>query len=420
MILGMPRRLLLILILLAALVPVASCSVTEIEVEPAYPVQGDTVTLRIQASPGEKVPITISFMKALAVSDGEYDLPLNGVSVPQTPNSFTVRVEGVLNLNVAVKVLFWITKSVDASDGVATVSQGGVPPGVYTARIYGQAAPGVTDVNVNVTASTTVTMGPDGRYIYSYDTRAIPAGDFTARMGDVTRSITLKPIGGQDVVVNQKPLVAASFKAQVARGEDVLFDGSGSYDADGVVVGWEWSFGDGIKGVGMQTWHMYSKAETYAVSLAVTDNRGAVSTSTWTIVVEEPVNKAPSAVAGSDRTVFVGGRVDLSGEASNDPDGVITVYRWDLGDGSTADGVRVSHVYEKSGTYTVRLVVEDDREATAEDEATIWVMNPPVEPSLLPYVTGGILALAAVTILVLLRRRLVGGTQSPPLLLAVS
>jgi len=380
MILRMPRRLLLILILLGALVPVARCGVTGVEVEPADPVQGDTVTLRIQASPGESVPITLSFTKALTVSGGEYDLPLNGVNIPQTPNNFVVRAEGVLNLNVAVKVFFWITKSADASGGVATVSQGGVPPGTYTARIYGQAAPGVISVSVTVMASTTVTMGPDGRYTFSYDTLVIPAGDFTAGIGGLTRSITLRPAGGQGAV-NQKPLASASFKARVARGEDVLFDGSGSHDPDGVVVGWEWSFGDGVKGVGAQARHVYGEAGTYTVSLAVTDNLGAVSTSTWIIVVEELVNKPLSAAAGSGRTVFVGGRVDLSGEASSDPDGVIKAYRWDLGDGSTAEGVRVSHVYAKAGTYTVRLVVEDDGGATAGDEATIRVVDPPVEPS---------------------------------------
>ncbi len=208
MIQWMPRRLLPTLILLAALIPVASCNVTKIEVEPTEPMQGDTVTLRIKASPEESIPITITFTKTLPVSNGEYDLPLNGVNVPQTPNSFTVETEGVLNLNVAVKVLIWFTKSADASSGVATVSQGGVPPGAYTARIYGQAAPGVTSVKLSVTASTTVTMGPDGRYAFSYDTEAISAGDFTAKIGDATRSITLKPTGGQEAVaptITQKP-----------------------------------------------------------------------------------------------------------------------------------------------------------------------------------------------------------------------
>lgn len=189
----MPRILFMTLILLAAYVPHARCGITRIEVEPAEPIQGDIVTLRIQASPGEKLPITILFTKNLTVSGGEYDLPLKGVSIPQTPNSFKVEAIGVLNLNVAVKVFIWITKSVEASGSVASISQGGVPPGVYTGRIYGKAAPGVASVELRVTASTTVTAGPDGGCTFSYDTGAISAGDLVAIIGDVSKVITLKP-----------------------------------------------------------------------------------------------------------------------------------------------------------------------------------------------------------------------------------
>ncbi len=168
-------------------------SITRIEVEPAEPIQGDTVTLRIQASPGEKLPLIIVYTKNLSVVNGEYDLPLNRVSIPQTPNSFKVEAVGVLTLKVAVKVFIWITKSVEASGGVASISQGGVPSGVYKGRIYGKAAPGVASVELRLMASSMVTAGPDGRCTFSYDTGAISAGDLVAIVGDVSKAITLKP-----------------------------------------------------------------------------------------------------------------------------------------------------------------------------------------------------------------------------------
>jgi PKD repeat protein len=37
----------------------------------------------------------------------------------------------------------------------------------------------------------------------------------------------------------------------------------------------------------------------------------------------------------------------------------IVSYRWDLGDGTTADGASVTHVYEEPGRYTARLIATD-------------------------------------------------------------
>ena len=45
---------------------------------------------------------------------------------------------------------------------------------------------------------------------------------------------------------------------------------------------------------------------------------------------------------------------------SEDPDGNILVYEWDFGDGTSAIGRDVSHLYEKSGTYVARLKIRDD------------------------------------------------------------
>ncbi|WP_166408943.1 LamG-like jellyroll fold domain-containing protein [Labedella phragmitis] len=66
--------------------------------------------------------------------------------------------------------------------------------------------------------------------------------------------------------------------------------------------------------------------------------------------------------------------VDAS--ASVDPDGAITSYEWDFGDGTTGSGVKVSHDYAGSGVYTVALRVTDDRGATATTTRPITVTRP--------------------------------------------
>jgi PKD repeat protein len=72
--------------------------------------------------------------------------------------------------------------------------------------------------------------------------------------------------------------------------------------------------------------------------------------------------------------------VKLVGTASTDPDGVITSYRWEFGDGSpVATTPTADHTYA-AGTYTARLVVTDDRGASSSKTLQIVVSPPAPSP----------------------------------------
>ena len=53
--------------------------------------------------------------------------------------------------------------------------------------------------------------------------------------------------------------------------------------------------------------------------------------------------------------------VNFNAGASKDANGSVVSYAWDFGDGKTATGATVSHVYTTNGTFTPKLTVTDDQ-----------------------------------------------------------
>jgi PKD repeat protein len=71
-------------------------------------------------------------------------------------------------------------------------------------------------------------------------------------------------------------------------GQNIQFDGSGSSDPDGNMLTYAWNFGDGQLGSGPMPVHVYLLANTYLVTLTVTDdgspNLSASATTSATVV----------------------------------------------------------------------------------------------------------------------------------------
>jgi PKD repeat protein len=89
------------------------------------------------------------------------------------------------------------------------------------------------------------------------------------------------------VFANQEPVANAGPDKSAYVGDVVSFDGSGSYDADGTLVSYEWNFGDGETDSGVMVTHAYASEGTYIVNLAVTDNGGLTSFNQATLTIEE-------------------------------------------------------------------------------------------------------------------------------------
>lgn len=75
----------------------------------------------------------------------------------------------------------------------------------------------------------------------------------------------------------------ASF-TMTTSGLTVAADGSGSWDADGVIVSYLWSWGDGTTGSGMTASHPYEMAGLYSITLTVTDDDGLTCTMSSSVI----------------------------------------------------------------------------------------------------------------------------------------
>ncbi len=210
-----------------------------------------------------------------------------------------------------------------------------------------------------------------GVLVYAYD----GSGDYTLEAEEYG-------LGGAS---NQPPQAKFSISdSTVDTGDVVEFDADQSYDDDGQVEDFHWEFGDGTDDYGEVVDHEYDDAGTYEVTLTVTDDDGATDSQTDTVEVEDGSgggggsNDPPEAdfyIDNSDGSVTVGSEVDFDASDSYDPDGSITSFSWDFGDGDQAGGEYASHTYDETGTYQATLTVTDDDGATDSAYLDIEVTN---------------------------------------------
>ena len=140
----------------------------------------------------------------------------------------------------------------------------------------------------------------------------------------------------------------------------VTFDAHFSHD-DGTIASYHWDFGDPHDSAPLDAekgTHTYQYPGTYLVKLTVIDDEGSFDSQEIAI---EVTNAPPIAnFSATDDAPTVGDTVEFDASGSYDPNGEVVSYEWDFGDGTTGEGVKVSHSYANTGYYVITLTVTDD------------------------------------------------------------
>jgi PKD repeat protein len=155
------------------------------------------------------------------------------------------------------------------------------------------------------------------------------------------------------VIANAPPVPSIGGPDQIAAGDQVLFDASGSDDPDGAITGFAWDFGDGTSASGVQARHRYTAPGSFTLRLTVSDDAGVANSR---VVESREITVTPAPVAG----LAVAGQL-CPGVAhpwsAPGGDGVATL--WDFGGADQATAEKIEHVFAAPGIYPVSVTMDD-------------------------------------------------------------
>lgn len=162
-------------------------------------------------------------------------------------------------------------------------------------------------------------------------------------------------------------------------GREVVFSDA-SVDADGPIVSWAWSFGDGSYASTQHALHTYDAPGEYVVNLSVVDDAGALNTTSLVVRVSD----APPTVAG----VEVDPPLPLARQEvrfralAGDREGGAIFHAWTFGDGVTSDASEPIHRYARSGLYHGHVQIVNEAGINTTFPFVVRVANAPPHATL--------------------------------------
>ena len=173
-------------------------------------------------------------------------------------------------------------------------------------------------------------------------------------------------------VLNKSPTAEFTFSPNNPSIQDEVYITDTSTDPDGSITSWSWDFGDGTTSTFQSPSHTFTKKGECQITLTVTDNDGAETSITHTIVVINLPPEASFECTPNPRT-----DIDVQfTDKSTDPENMLLSWFWDFGDGYTSELENPNHKFANEGDYNVILTATDDEGATDAFSMTLSVTKP--------------------------------------------
>ena len=191
---------------------------------------------------------------------------------------------------------------------------------------------------------------------------------------------------GQDIVVitvepgNRPPtatITTPSNGGAYSEGNEIVFNGLASSDPDNDFLTYTWDLseagGPSYTASKQNKFSLDLSEGQYSISLTVEDPDGESSTTTHSFTVTNlpPVSKITSDVT----SLFVGEKIQLSGDDSYDPEGGALDFLWNFGDNKTSSLKSPEYSWNSPGEFTVSLTVEDGEGQTTTSTKEIEVKS---------------------------------------------
>lgn len=181
-----------------------------------------------------------------------------------------------------------------------------------------------------------------------------------------------------------------------------------------------WDFGNGSSAQGTATNYTFENAGNFTVMVSVTDSLGRIVNSSVPIVADSvsspPPLLATATVAATGQATCATPQVPYAFDGTASGGVAPYTFRWNFGDGSTANGPSATHSYSGPITSTPTLNVTDSTGATVQTDAVLpHVPSPPAPCAvstqaggglpLVPLIVLGLVAVGAVAAVALIVRR---------------
>ena len=172
-----------------------------------------------------------------------------------------------------------------------------------------------------------------------------------------TVTLTITPVGtcGSFAVSKKisfdfrKPIANFGYEIKCENFEVSFFDSS---SVSVPIQAWSWDFGNGNVSATQNPLNTFTAPGTYTVKLSVQSSNGCISdTISKTVMVE-----ALPEVSFTNTRACIGEQIQFT-NTSRIPQGTITSFTWNFGDGSVSTIPNPVHSYNKTGDYTTTLKV---------------------------------------------------------------